>query len=193
MNLIASEGGLVIRRMRDVPAEHERMARWRNQLHVREWWGPDDPPLTPDGARRKYGPRTRADAPATACVIEFEGRAVGYIQFYPWAAFREEAEAMGLPEVEGAWGLDVFVGEPDLIDRGVGSAAVDLLCRYLFDQRLASRVMLAAAVDNARALSAYEKAGFARTGRVLDTDTKDGRRVESWLLIRTASTTRPSV
>jgi len=184
MDLIASEGGLVIRLMQDDEAEYERTARWRNEPHVREWWDPDDPPLTPDGAREHYGPSTRPGAPATACVIEFEGRAAGCIFFYPWEGFREEAGAMGLPQVEGAWGLDIFIGEPDLLGRGIGTAAIDLLCRYLLTERGASCVMLEAAIDNARALRAYEKAGFARYGRALDTDTKDGQRVQSWVMVR---------
>ena len=37
---------------------------------------------------------------------------------------------------------------------------------------------------NTRALRAYEKAGFAREGRALDTDVKNGRRVDSWVLVR---------
>jgi hypothetical protein len=78
----------------------------------------------------------------------------------------------------------VFIGESDLIDRGVGSSVVDLLSRYLFNERGASRVMFAVALDNARALRAYEKAGFAREGRVLDTDLRNEQRVESWLLVR---------
>ena len=184
MDVIASEGGLVIRRMRDEPAEYERMAQWQNQPHVREWWDPDEPPLSPDEARQRYRGSTGADSPMTACIFEFNGRAAGYIQFHPWAAYPEDAEAMGVPLVEGAWGLDVFVGEPDLIDRGIGTALVDLLSRYLFEERGASCVMFVAAVDNARALRAYEKAGFAREGRALDTDVKNGRRVDSWVLVR---------
>lgn len=184
MDVIASEGGLVIRRMRDEPAEYERIAAWQNQPHVREWWDPDEPPLSSDEARRRYRALTRADSPMTACIFEFKGRAAGYIQFHPWAAYPEDAEAMGVPIVEGAWGLDVFVGEPDLIDRGIGTALVDLLSRHLFDECGASRVMFVAAVENARALRAYEKAGFAREGRALDTDVKNGRRVDSWILVR---------
>ena len=69
MDVIASEGGLVIRRMRDEPDEYERMAAWQNEPHVREWWDPDEPPLSPDEARRRYRALTRADSPMTASVF----------------------------------------------------------------------------------------------------------------------------
>src|SRR5207253_4376667 len=48
--VIVGEGALSIRRMRDEPGEFERMAGWRNQPHVREWWDPDDPPLSAEAA-----------------------------------------------------------------------------------------------------------------------------------------------
>ena len=97
--------------------------------------------------------------------------------------------AMGLPELEGSWGLDVLLGRADLVDRGFGSATVDLVSMYLFGVCHASCVMLTVAVDNARAIRACEKAGFVRSGRVLDTDTRAGQRVESFVMIRE----RPSV
>jgi aminoglycoside 6'-N-acetyltransferase len=187
MEPLVSEGTLGIRLMLDEDDEYERIARWSNEPHVREWWDPDESPSDAAGVRAEFGPLLWADSPDTACIVMYDGAPVGYIQFYPWSAFRDEAAAMGFPDVVDAWGLDVFIGEPDLIGRGVGSAAVDLLCRYLFDMRGASCVMLAAAVDNARALRAYEKAGFARSARVLDTDTRGGDRVESWLMVRHAS------
>ena len=117
-------------------------------------------------------------------MIELDGDAIGYVQFYPWDEEPDAVAAMGLPELEGSWGLDVLLGRPDLVYHGLGSATVDLVCTYLLGERRASRVMLTVAVDNARAIRAYEKAGFVRSGRVLDTDTRGGRRVESFVRIR---------
>jgi aminoglycoside 6'-N-acetyltransferase len=170
--------------MRDEQEEYERMARWRNQPHVREWWDPDEPPLSVEGARSEYGPDTQAGTPTVACVIEQDDQPVGFLQFYRWSAYADEAQTIGIPFDEDTWGLDVFVGEPARSGQGLGSAAVDLLCRHLFEQRGASAVALVAARDNARALRAYEKAGFRRGASVLDLDTRNGQRVESWLMVR---------
>ncbi|HYX79649.1 MAG TPA: GNAT family N-acetyltransferase [Actinomycetota bacterium] len=179
---IAVEGDLRIRRMRDEDADHERMVRWRNARHVREWWDPDEPPLTLEESRRHYGPRT-GGGPEVACIVELKGRPIGYVQFYPWEEEPEAIEAIGLPTIPEAWGLDIFIGEPDLLDRGIGTRTVGLLCGSLFRDRGASAIMIVSAADNARALRAYEKAGFLRKARVLDTDTRGGERVESWLLV----------
>ena len=170
--------------MRDEQEEYERMARWRNQPHVREWWDPDEPPLSVEDARGEYGPDTKTDSATILCVIEQDHRPAGFMQFYRWSSYSEEAKSIGIPFDEDTWGLDIFIGEPQLVGQGLGSASVDLLCRHLFDQRGASAVALAALKENARALRAYEKAGFHRTASVLDLDTRHGDRVESWLMVR---------
>jgi aminoglycoside 6'-N-acetyltransferase len=184
VDVIAAGDRLVIRRMCDVPDEYERMVRWRNEPHVREWWDPDDPPMTTAAAVREYRPLTDPASSTTACIIEEDGRPIGYVQFYPWGAEPEEALALGVSFDERAWGLDIFIGEPSRVGRGVGSRAVDLVCGYLFSERGATSVELVAAQANDRALGAYAKAGFHRARRVLDTDTKDGQRVESSLMVR---------
>ena len=185
-DLVAEHGGLRIRRMRDDDADHERMVRWRNSLHVREWWDPDDLPLTIEGSRTQYGPLTRSGSPTVAAFMELDARPIGYIQFYPWAAYEDELEGLGIvtPMPEGSWGLDVFIGEADCVGRGLGTQMVDLLCSHLFDDEAARAVVLWAAQDNDRALRAYVKAGFRREGEVLDTDTRGGERVRSWVMVR---------
>ncbi len=172
--------------MRDDPADYDLFVRWRNEPHVAEWWTTDDDP-TPTTFERvveKYGPRAEPDADTTSCLIELGAHPIGYIQFYRWGSYADEVRAMGLELREGASGIDVFVGEPDMVGEGLGSRAVDLLARFLFWERGAPQVAIVTAVDNHRAQRAYEKAGFRKIGVVLDTDVRGGERVRSWLMTR---------
>jgi RimJ/RimL family protein N-acetyltransferase len=82
----------------------------------------------------------------------------------------------------GYWGVDIFIGERDHLDRGIGSRAVSLICRYLIEERRAIGVALVVARDNVRAQRAYEKAGLVRICEVLDTDTREGQRIPSYLM-----------
>jgi aminoglycoside 2''-phosphotransferase len=184
--VIAREGDLAIRRMRDDPSEYELMVRWRNESHVREWWDPDDLPMTLAAAVEEYRADTREDSPTTACIIERGNEPIGFLQFYRWSDHPSAAEMLEISLDQGAWGLDLFIGEPSQVGHGVGTQVINLLCRFLFEERGASSVALVAAQDNTRALRAYEKAGFRRVQAVLDTDVKDGQRVRSWLLERDA-------
>lgn len=89
---------------------------------------------------------------------------------------------MGFALPTGYWGVDIFLGEPDHLDRGIGSRAVSLIYRYLIEERSAIGVGLVVARDNLRAQRAYEKAGLVRVSEVLDTDTREGRRIPSYLM-----------
>lgn len=184
MGIIATDGGLRIRDMRDVPVDHELISRWRSEPHVHEWWDPDDPPLTPEGAAEQYGPRARGDEPTTACIVELEGRPIGYLQFYRWLTWPEANQELDIRADPDTFGIDLFIGEPDLIGRGVGSRLVELICHHLETNLGASWVALTTETTNERAQRAYEKAGFRKVRRVLDTDTRNGQRVWCWLMER---------
>jgi aminoglycoside 6'-N-acetyltransferase len=182
----AQEGDLAIRRMRDDPGDYALFVRWRNEPHVAEWWTTDDDP-TPTTLERvmaDYGPRIEREFGTTSCLIELDGGPIGYAQFYRWGSHAEEVREMGLVLAEDACGIDIFIGEFELAGRGIGSRAVSLLTRFLFEELGATQVAIVTALDNHRAQRAYEKAGFRKVGVVLDTDVRGGERVRSWLMTR---------
>ena len=182
---LARGGDLAIRRMRDDPADYEPFVRWRNEPHVAEWWTADDDPtpMTLDHVVEHYGPRAEDGSWVTGCIITVEGRPIGYAQFYPWSGAAGEAREMGIADVDGSYGLDIFIGERDAIGIGIGSRAVALLSRYLLEERAATSVALLTPVGNDRAHRAYEKAGFRKVMQTLDTDVVNGERRMSWLMV----------
>ncbi|MFN2581576.1 MAG: GNAT family N-acetyltransferase [Candidatus Dormibacteria bacterium] len=181
---ITEDGRLRIRRLHDESGDYELMAGWLNQPHVKHFWDPDLPPATSAYVRTTHGPDTQPGAPTTACVIELDGRPVGFIQFYRWVDYADEARQLGVDFDEREWGLDVLIGEPDVVGVGVGSRAVELLCEHLEREREPSGVTLLTDITNTRAHRAYEKGGFVRVKEVLDLDTRDGERVRSYIMRR---------
>jgi aminoglycoside 6'-N-acetyltransferase len=182
---IATEGDLTIRRLLDRDDEYELLVRWRGMPHVHEWWDPDEPPPDLAAVRAHYGPTTDPTHPTTGCMIELAGRPVGYVQFYRWADWitdPTDPEQIAVPLADDPWGLDIHLGEPDVLDAGVGSRTVGLLCRVLHERLGARAVMLTTELTNGRARRAYEKVGFVAIDRILDTDTRDGERVWCWLM-----------
>ncbi len=178
------DGDLSIRLMRDDPQDYELLVRWRAQPHVHAWWDPDEPPPTYDTVVEWHGPRAQAEEATTSCIIQLGERPIGYVQYFPWAPFAEDARAMGFEVDERAFGIDIFIGESDLLDRGIGTRAVELMCRHLEDELEASGVALTTETSNHRAQRAYEKAGFVKVKEVLELDTRDGERVPAWLMQR---------
>jgi RimJ/RimL family protein N-acetyltransferase len=183
-DVIAADGDLVVRRMRDHVEDYERIVAWRNRPHVREWWDPDDPPLTLEAAIEELRAETQPSHPTSACIIEVSGAPAGFIQFYPWDGEKPYLEEVGITLPDGAWGLDIYIGEMALVDQGIGSRTVRLLSDRLFSDHAATAVALVTEAGNTRAQAAYVRAGMRPVERFLDTDLRDGQRVESILMIR---------
>ena len=109
-----------------------------------------------------------------------DGRPFAYLQCYDLTAWNS---GFG-PQPLGTRGIDQFIGEPDMIDRGHGSAFI----RTFTDGLLAAgtpRLVTDPDPANARAVRAYEKAGFHRDRMV---DTPDG---PALLMVRNAGMETP--
>ena len=135
------------------------IGRWLGEAHVREWWGdPDEQFALVSGD---------LDEPAMGQFIVLAAmRPFGYLQCYQLTAWNT---GFG-PQPEGTCGIDQFIGESDMIGRGHGSAFIRQFVDESFRQGL-PRMVTDPDPRNARALRAYERAGFVRDRMV---DTPDG-------------------
>ena len=133
--------------------------QWLARPHVRKWWG--DPSEQYDLASGDL------DEPAMdQYVVSTDGTDFGYIQCYD---LTDWDSGFGT-HPEGTRGIDLFIGEPGMIEISHGSAFI----RAFVDGRLASgapRIVTDPDPGNPRAVRAYEKAGFAKAHMV---DTPDG-------------------
>ena len=91
---------------------------------------------------------------------------VSYLQCYDLTAWNS---GFG-PQPLGTRGIDQFIGEPDLVDRGHGSAFIRTFAGGLLAAGT-PRLVTDPDPANARAVRVYEKAGFHRDRMV---DTPDG-------------------
>lgn len=141
---------------------------WQAAPHVQEWW--DDDPIT----------LASTDEPAMdQYIVAVNGQSFAYLQCYPQSALPENGLGTHPP---GTRGIDQFIGEPDMVGRGHGSAFI----RAFVDGLLAAgvpRVIADPGLANARAIRAYVKAGFHGDREV---DTPDERAL---LMIRDISIT----
>ena len=182
--VLARDGDLVVRLMRDDIAEYELYATWRNTPHVREWWDYDDPPMTTEAAAAECRPMVDGSDATIACIIEVGDVPVGFVQLYPWSAYPEELVECDLRVPDGAWSLDIFIGSEAHIARGVGSRTVRLVAEHAFTQRGATAFAFGVSQGNLRAIRAYEKAGMRAERQYLDIDVKHGERLLSLWMVR---------
>jgi aminoglycoside 6'-N-acetyltransferase len=99
-------------------------------------------------------------------VFSTAGSPFAYLQCYDLTAWNSGFGS----HPAGTRGIDLFIGEPGMIERGHGPA----LIRCFVDDRLqkgAPRIVTDADPANRRAVRAYEKAGFEKDRMV---ETPDG-------------------
>lgn len=149
----------------DLPLVHE----WLGREHVRRWWGErGDLEQTVD----HYGPSLDGRDPTDLYAIVVDGRDAGMIQTYLVADYPDYAALIGVGE--DVAGLDLFLGEGELLGWGLGTEIIRTFVSEIVWARDATRACVADPdLENVASLRAFEKAGFERICEFLDPE--DGR------------------
>jgi len=130
--------------------------QWLTLPHVTQWWGDPDEQFALVTAD--------LDEPAMdQFIVTSADTPLGYLQCYQLTQWNTGFGA----QPEGTRGIDLFIGVPDKVEYGHGSA----LIRAFADNLLAAqapRVVTDTDPQNGRAIRAYENAGF-RQERLVDT------------------------
>jgi aminoglycoside 6'-N-acetyltransferase len=142
---------------------------WLAMPHVAQWWG--DP-------HEQFAliSEDLAHPAMDQFIVTHGDHPFAYLQCYDPNAWPDN----GLGEhPSGTRGIDQFIGEADMVDRGHGSALIRMFVDSVLEAG-APRTVTDPDPRNARAIRAYEKAGFQKDRLV---DTPDGRAV---LMVRDA-------
>ena len=130
---------------------------WLSAPHVAEWWH--------DADRFEFVSGDLDHHDMAQFIVSTNGRPFAYLQCYRMSDWH-----VGFgPQPQGTRGFDQFIGERELIGQGHGSAFIRAFAHDLFDGGT-PRIVLDPDPHNARAIRAYEKAGFARDREVVTPD-----------------------
>ena len=124
------------------PEDAERLLRIRNEPGVLKWWGY----AAIEEIREEF------IEVEEGFVIEADGSVVGAIQYH------EENEPMYRHA-----GMDIFL-TTSRQGEGLGTEAMRLLARYLFEEHGHHRLTIDPAAENSAAIRAYERVGFRAVG-----------------------------
>jgi len=126
---------------RDVPVLGAILA----EPEVASWWGAPEPASA-------VAAGLRGDDESLLLVVEAADQVIGGIQYH------EENDPMYRHA-----GIDIYLSHRGQ-GQGLGTEAVFLLARFLFEQRGHHRLTIDPAAANHRAIRCYEKVGFRRVG-----------------------------
>jgi aminoglycoside 6'-N-acetyltransferase len=141
-----------------VQAEHVPLLRqWLNEPHIREWWGDPDEEL---GFIRDMVDGRDTTRPF---LVTLDQVPIGYIQYWFIGHHQNEQWIKDHPWLaelsSDTIGIDLSIGRPELLSKGIGSAALTAFVASLREQGYAN-VIIDPDRSNVRAVRAYMKAGF---------------------------------
>ncbi|TYR31457.1 acetyltransferase [Mesorhizobium microcysteis] len=131
------------------PRDLPMVARWLEEPHLKEWWG--DPVEAIEEIEAAID-----DISTEPLIVELDGKPIAYLQNYD--PHLEDGHPYQ-DQPTGTLGLDMSIGDPALVGKGHGSAIIRQFAAQLFDEG-APRLIIDPDPANARAIRAYEKAGF---------------------------------
>jgi aminoglycoside 6'-N-acetyltransferase len=154
-----SPDAYVFRPMR--AADLDMARRWLKTPDVARWWGdPDEQLALLEG--------DLDDDRMSMWIVSYRQRPFAYIQNYDPCGWGTHPFG-GLPP--GSRGIDQFIGEPDMLNRGHGAAFIRAHVEDLF---AAGAPVVGTDPDpsNQRAVRAYRKAGFEPVREAVDTESE---------------------
>lgn len=135
------------------------LRQWLKEPHVAEFWQETE---DEEELRKKFLNKLPARG-VVSFIISVNAKPVGYIQYY-------EACKVGdgwWPEAkEGTFGIDQFIGDPDLIGKGFGTEIIKTFVHQLFSQPKIKEIITDPESKNKRAIRVYEKVGFKAVGEI---------------------------
>jgi aminoglycoside 6'-N-acetyltransferase len=138
--------------MGDLPLMHE----WLQRPHVRRWWRKGE---TYEQVVDIYSPAIEGWDPTDLYFVLLDGREIGFIQTYLVMDYPEYASLIGVGE--GTAGVDLFIADPALTGRGIGSEILRrFVSRIIFASETTRRCVAGPEAANVASTRAFEKAGF---------------------------------
>jgi RimJ/RimL family protein N-acetyltransferase len=106
-----------------------------------------------------YVPSIEGGDPTELYVILLGGEPAGFIQTYLVSDYPEYAALVGVGA--GMAGVDLFLADPELLGRGIGSRVLrEFVDGVVFAKPETTACVADPAADNMASLRAFEKAGF---------------------------------
>ena len=130
------------------------LREWLGREHVRPWWRDDL-----EESLREYEQAIAGLDPTDHYLILVKDRPVGMIETY---LVEKHPEWEAIVQVgEGVAGVDLLIGEPDLIGAGLGPRVLAEFAEKVVFARPETHACIAAVDEaNRRSWRAFEKAGF---------------------------------
>ena len=172
--MLLKNGNLKVRKLEE--KDKVLLVKWLTNPMVLEFYEGRDNPFTLEKVEKAFYP---PEDDEVRCIVEFEDKAIGYIQFYPLDT--ETKNDYGYFE-ESVFGTDQFIGEVEYWNKGIGKLLVTSIVDFLIEEKKANKVVMDPRKGNTRAIRCYEKCGFKKVKLLPEYALHEGEYHDCWLM-----------
>ncbi|MBR2704471.1 MAG: GNAT family N-acetyltransferase [Clostridia bacterium] len=176
MHIVCNDNELSIRYLEKSDDDFKLIWTWLNNENVYAFYG-DSGEKQFDFVKEKYGKKID-DETQFPCIIVFNGGPIGYIQFFEVTGDNYDLSSEQMSKLcnytDKVIGIDLFIGEDNFRDKGIGSRVLKLLTSTLFKRYGADVIVIDPKTNNPRAIACYKKCGFKECFIAPKREEKDG-------------------
>lgn len=149
------DGLLKLRRLGDLDRDYKLLEKWYQEKEVYSSF--EQRILNYDEIKKKYFPRTLADTKIPVYMIEYDDNPIGIIQYQ---LIGEQERKLYNIDINNSYEIDIFIGELSMHNKGLGEKAINILGKYLFEDKKANLLVMCPLKTNLPAINCYKKCNF---------------------------------
>ncbi|WGV28820.1 GNAT family N-acetyltransferase [Halotia branconii] len=174
---------ITVRIMQDKIEDYQLMAKWLTDETVLQFYEGKDNPFPLDKIIENYKPMVMRDDPVIPCLVYYHNFPIGYIQYCLLNDLSEtDRQTYSLEQTDNVYGIDLFIGETNYWNQGIGTKILSVFVNYIFEQLQADKIVIDPHVDNLRAIRCYEKCGFVKVKLLPAHELHEGKYLDCWLM-----------
>lgn len=183
MKYLFENGDIGIRNMEDNIMDYSLMAKWLSTEELLDYYEGHSNSFDLEKVIKKYAPRAKGEEAVVPCLIEYNQKAIGYIQYFPIEPDEYDVgDSVNMKSYGVAYGMDLFIGETDNWSKGIGTIVVRSLISYLFNNENADTIFIDPQTWNKRAIRCYKKSGFIPMVVIKNREMHDGEYKDSLIM-----------
>ncbi|MEH1968188.1 GNAT family N-acetyltransferase [Nostoc sp.] len=181
--MLIQKGEIAIRLMQDEIYDYELLVKWLTDAKVLQFYEGRDNPFPLERIIEMYKPMIGGDEPVVPCLFYYQNIPIGYLQYCALNDLSQtDRQLYHLDETDRVYGIDLFIGETDYWNKGIGTTILSAIINYLFEQLQAHKIVIDPHVDNLRAIRCYEKCGFVKVKLLPAHELHEGEYSDCWLM-----------
>lgn len=183
MKYLFQNGDISIRKMEDSIADYIVMAKWLSTKELLDYYEGRSNSFDLEKVIKKFAPRAKGEEAVVPCLIEHNNKDIGYIQYFRIEPDGYEVgDAINMKNYGLSYGMDLFIGETDNWNKGIGTIVVMSLIKYLFMKEYVDSIFIDPQTLNKRAIRCYEKSGFIPMVVIKNREMHDGEYKDSSIM-----------